>query len=90
MLAWTLDATAMTRILHQYFSTKSKLTFGKEQTNMNVGDNIIQRLGSKINDSVILREIANEVRDRAMHERMEQTERQMETLTSILHELRNE
>lgn len=80
----------MTRILHQYFSTKSKLTFGKEQTNMNVGDNIIQRLGSKINDSVILREIANEVRDRAMHERMEQTERQMETLTSILHELRNE
>lgn len=90
MLAWTLDATAMTRILHQYFSTKSKLTFGKEQTNMNVGDNIIQRLGSKINDSVILREIANEARDRAMHERMEQTERQMETLTSILHELRNE
>lgn len=80
----------MTRILHQYFSTKSKLTFGKEQTNMNVGDNIIQRLGSKINDSVILREIANEARDRAMHERMEQTERQMETLTSILHELRNE
>lgn len=80
----------MTRILHQYFSTKSKLTFGKEQTNMNVGDNIIQRLGSKINDSVILREIANEVRDRAMHERMEQMERQMETLTSILHELRNE
>lgn len=90
MLAWTLDATAMTRILHQYFSTKSKLTFGKEQTNMNVGDNIIQRLGSKINDFVILREIANEAMDRAMHERMEQTERQMETLTSILHELRNE
>lgn len=80
----------MTRILHQYFSTKSKLTFGKEQTNMNVGDNIIQRLGSKINDFVILREIANEAMDRAMHERMEQTERQMETLTSILHELRNE
>lgn len=57
---------------------------------MNVGDNNIQRLGSRINESAILQDIANEARDRAMHEQMEGTERQMETLTAILHELRNE
>lgn len=57
---------------------------------MNVGDNIIQRLGSRINESIILWEIANEARDRAMYERMERTERQIETLTAILHELRND
>lgn len=38
---------------------------------MNVGDNNIQGLGSKINESVTLREIANEVRERAMNEQIE-------------------
>ena len=37
-----------------------------------------------------LREIANEARERAMHEQIEQMEKQIETLTTILHELRNE
>lgn len=34
-------------------------------------------------------EIANEARKRAMHEWMERMERQMKTLTVILHELRD-
>lgn len=37
-----------------------------------------------------MREITNEARERAMHEWMERIEKQMETLTTILHELRNE
>ena len=37
-----------------------------------------------------LREIAIEAREKAMHDRMEWMEKQMETLTTILHELRSE
>lgn len=43
-----------------------------------------------INESVTLREIVNEARERAMHERMERMEKKIETLTIILHKLRNE
>ncbi|KAK9180622.1 hypothetical protein WN944_023755 [Citrus x changshan-huyou] len=41
-------------------------------------------------ETITLREIANEARERMMQERMERMEKQMETLTAILHELRDE
>ena len=44
----------------------------------------------RLNDSVTLREIASEAREKAMFDRMERMEKQMETLTTILHELRSE
>ena len=42
------------------------------------------------NESVTLREITIEAQEKAMHDRMERMEKQMETLTTILHELRSE
>ena len=44
----------------------------------------------RLNDSVTLREIASEAREKAMFDQMERMEKQMETLTTILHELRSE
>ena len=44
----------------------------------------------RLNDSVTLREIASEAREKAMFDRVERMEKQMETLTTILHELRSE
>ena len=44
----------------------------------------------RLNDSVTLREITSEAREKAMFDRMERMEKQMETLTTILHELRSE
>ena len=44
----------------------------------------------RLNDSVTLREIASEAREKAMFDRMERMEKQMETLTTILHELRSD
>ena len=41
-------------------------------------------------ETITLREIVNEARERIMQDRMEQMEKQMETLTTILHELRDE
>lgn len=41
-----------------------------------------------MNESATLREIVNEPRERAMYEQMEQIKRQLETLTIVLHELR--
>lgn len=43
-----------------------------------------------LNDSITLREITNEAWERAMYKWMKRIERQIETLTTILHELRNE
>ena len=45
---------------------------------------------SETGETITLREIANEARERMMQDRMEQMETQMETLTAILHELRDE
>ena len=44
----------------------------------------------RLNESVTLREISNEMREKAMYEWMERMEKQMETLTTILHKLINE
>ena len=44
----------------------------------------------RLNESMTLREIANEARETAMYDRMEQMEKHMETLTTILHELGSE
>lgn len=38
---------------------------------MDIGGNDAQEVESRINESVTLREIVNEARKRAMHERME-------------------
>lgn len=45
---------------------------------------------NETSETITLREIANEARERMMQERMEQMEKQIETLTTILHELRDE
>ena len=41
-------------------------------------------------ETITLREIANEARERMMQDQLERMEKQMETLTAILHELRDE
>ena len=53
---------------------------------MDVGGGSAQRGDLRVNESVTLKEITNEAREKAMYERMER----METLTSLLHEPRNE
>ena len=45
---------------------------------------------NEIDETITLREIVNEARETMMQERIEQMEKQMETLTTILHELRDE
>ena len=57
---------------------------------MDVGGSSAQGGDMKLNESVTLREIANETREKTMYDRMERMEKQMETLTTILHELRSE
>lgn len=57
---------------------------------MDVGGSSVQRGDLGINESVILREITSEVREKSMYEWMERIEKYMETLTNILHELRSE
>lgn len=49
-------------------------------------------LGSdnETDETITLREIANEARERVIQDRMERMEKQIETLTAILHELRDE
>ena len=44
----------------------------------------------RLNEFVTLREIAIEAREKAMQDRMERMEKQMKTLTTILHELMGE
>ena len=41
-------------------------------------------------ETITLREIANEARERVMQDRLERMEKQMETLATILNELRDE
>ena len=57
---------------------------------METGGSSAQGGDLRLNDSVTLREIASEAREKAMFHRMERMEKQMETLTTILHELRSE
>ncbi|KAK9226722.1 hypothetical protein WN943_011770 [Citrus x changshan-huyou] len=57
---------------------------------IDVGGSRAQGGDLRLNKSVKLREIANEARKKAMYERMERMEKHMETLTTILHELRSE
>ena len=56
---------------------------------MDVEGSSAQRGDLKLNESVTLREIANKAREKVMYERMEHMKKQMETLTTILHELRS-
>ena len=57
---------------------------------MEAGGSSAQEGDMRLNDSVTLTEIASEARKKAMFDRMELMEKQMETLTTILHELRSE
>ena len=57
---------------------------------MDVGGASAQGCDLRLNEFVTIREISNEARENAMYERMEHMEKQMESLTTILHELRNE
>ena len=68
---------------------RKKMSKASEET-MNVGGSSTQGGDLRLNESVTLREIANEVREKAMYDRMEQMEKYMETLTTILHEMRSE
>ena len=56
---------------------------------MDVGGSSAQGGDLRLSESVTLREIANEAREKVMQEWMERIEKQMETLTTILYELRN-
>ena len=47
---------------------------------MDIGGNNTQGAESRLNESIILREIVNEIGKRAMQEWMERMERQIETL----------
>ncbi|XP_024046441.1 uncharacterized protein LOC112100831 [Citrus clementina] len=57
---------------------------------MEAGGSSAQGGDMRLNDSVTLREIASEAREKAMFDRMERMEKQMESLTTILHERRSE
>lgn len=62
----------------------------KKKIIMNMRGNSAHGGKPGLSDSITLMEIANEARERAMHERIERMEKQIETLTAILHKLRNE
>ena len=68
---------------------RKKRSKASEET-MDVGGSSAQGGDLRLNESVTLREIANEAREKAMYDRMERMEKQMETLTTILHEMRSE
>ena len=57
---------------------------------MEAGGSSAQGGDMRLNDFVTLREIANEAREKDMSDQIERMEKQMETLTTILHELRSE
>ena len=57
---------------------------------METGGSSAQGGDRRLNDSVTLREIVSEAQEKVMFDRMERMEKQMETLTTILHELRSE
>ena len=57
---------------------------------MEAGGSSAQGDDMRLNDSVTLREITSETREKVMFDRMERMEKQMETLITILHELRSE
>ena len=89
-----------TRISHQHFGvvcgelSKKILLIERRrekrsEVTMDVGRGSAQGGDLRLNEAVTLREIANEAREKVMYERIERIEKQMETLTTILHELRN-
>ena len=57
---------------------------------MEAGGSSSQGGDMRLSDSVTLREIASEAREKAMFDRMERMEKHMETLTTIQHELQSE
>ena len=57
---------------------------------MNTSRKDALRNDNETGETITLREIANEARERVMQDRMERMEKQMETLTTILHELKDE
>ncbi|KAH9802528.1 hypothetical protein KPL71_001423 [Citrus sinensis] len=71
------------------YVNREKKRKGSEGT-IDVGGSSVQGGDLRFNEFVMLREIANEAWEKVMYERMERMEKQMETLTTILHQLRSE
>ena len=61
-----------------------------ERLDMDVSRKDVLREDNETVETITLREIANEARERMMQDRLEQMEKQMETLATILYELRDE
>ncbi|KAH9779809.1 hypothetical protein KPL71_007847 [Citrus sinensis] len=61
-----------------------------ERLDMDVTRKDALREDNEAGETITLREIANEARERVMQDRLERMERQMETLTTVLYELRDE
>ena len=57
---------------------------------MDVPRNDALREDNETVETITLREIANEAREKMMQDRLEQMEKQIETLAAILYELRDE
>ena len=57
---------------------------------MDVPRNDALREDNEAGETITLREITNEARERVMQDRLERMEKQMETLATILYELRDE
>ena len=74
----------------QKASVDSKKRSKASRKTMEAGGSSAQGGDTRLNDSVTLREIASEAREKVMFDRVERMEKQMEALTTILHELRNE
>ena len=92
---------ADTRISHQHFGVVcgdlnkkipsiERRKRKKNGETMDIGGGSAQEGDLRLNESVTLREMTNEAREKVMYERMERMKKHMETLTTILHELRNE
>ena len=71
------------------YVNREKKRKGSEGT-IDVRGSSVQGGDLRFNEFVMLKEIANEAREKVMYERMERMEKQMETLTTILHQLRSE
>lgn len=74
----------------QKFSINREKNEKKSGEIMDVGGSSAHGGDLGLNESVTLREIANGAREKVIYEWMERTEKHMETLTTILQELRNE
>lgn len=72
---------AISRELNKKLPSTERNNGRRKRVITNVGRSNAQGVDLGLSESVTLREIVNEARERAMHGRIEQLEKQMETLT---------